>query len=69
MTYVEMRHSGISHDLKTQMEIIPRIGDIVDFRDGDDEHIFIVDRVVHVYENHSLQKVYLSGQQRSDWGR
>jgi hypothetical protein len=39
------------------MEVIPRIGDIVDFRDGADEHIFVVDRVVHVYEDHRLQMV------------
>jgi hypothetical protein len=68
MAYVEMRHSGISHDLKTEMEVIPRLGDIVDFRDGDDEHIFVVDRVVHVYEDHRLRMIYLSGQQRPNWG-
>lgn len=69
MTYVEMRHSGISHDLKTEMEVIPRVGDFVDFRDGDDKHLFIVDRVVHVYEDHRLQMVYISGQQSANWSQ
>lgn len=69
MTYVEMRHSGISHDLKTQMDIIPRIGEIVDFCDGEDDHIFLVDRVVHVYENNRLIKVYISGRKKTDWSQ
>jgi hypothetical protein len=68
MTYVEMRHNGISHDLKTEMDVIPRVGDIVDFKEGEDEHLFVVDRVVHVYEDHRLQMIHISGQQRSDWG-
>ncbi|MDQ8756721.1 hypothetical protein RCO27_10825 [Sphingosinicella sp. LHD-64] len=67
MTYVEMRHSGISHDLKIEMEIIPRIGEVVDFIDGEDHHIFVVDRVVHVYEGYKLEKIYISGKQRRDW--
>ncbi|HMG47074.1 MAG TPA: hypothetical protein VK614_06410 [Allosphingosinicella sp.] len=69
VTYIEMRHSGISHDLKTEMEIIPRIGELIDFRDGEDEHIFLVDRVVHVYEGHKLAKVYISGKQKADWSQ
>jgi hypothetical protein len=68
MTYVEMRHTGISHDIKTQLEIIPRIGDIMDFSDGDDRHVFVVDRVVHIYEGHKLQQVYISGKEKEDWG-
>ena len=67
MAYVEMRHSGISYDLKTELEIIPRIGEIMDFKDGDDHHLFLVDRVVHVYEDHKLTNVYISGTQRKNW--
>ncbi len=67
MTYVEFRHSGISYDIKTQMEIIPRIGEIVDFRDNETHHIFIVDRIVHVYEDQKLSMIYISGQEMSDW--
>lgn len=69
MTYVEMRHSGISHDLKTEMSIIPRVGEIIDFRDGEDEHLFLVDRVVHIYEDHKLVKIYISGVQKRDWSQ
>ena len=67
MTYVEMRHNGISSDINTDMEIIPRIGEIVDFRDGENRHIFKVDRVVHIYENHKINMIYISGQEMKDW--
>lgn len=67
MAYVEMRHTGISHDIKTNMEIIPRIGDIIDFTDGDDHHIFKVERVIHVYEGGEFDKIYIAGQQIRDW--
>jgi hypothetical protein len=64
-----MRNSGISFDLKTEMEIIPRIGEIVDFRTQDEDHIFTVDRVVHCYEDHKLEKVYISGKQKKNWSK
>lgn len=67
MVYIEMRHSGISHDIKTEMDIIPRIGDVVDFTDGEDHHLFKVENVIHIYEDHKLEKVYLSGKQMSNW--
>lgn len=67
MTNVELRHSGISCDIKTQMEIIPRVGEIVDFRDGEEHHLFKVDRVVHIYEDHKINMVYITGQEMEDW--
>jgi len=67
MTYVEMRHSGISHDIKTEMEIIPRIGDIIDYTYEQDHHLFKVEKVIHIYENGTLDKVYISGKQIDDW--
>lgn len=69
MVWVEMRHSGISHDIKTEMDVIPRIGDIIDFMDGDDHHLFKVEKVVHVYENHKLDKLHISGKKMLDWLR
>ena len=67
MIYVKMRHSGISHDIKTIMEIIPCIGHIIDFSDGEDHHLFKVDRIVHIYEDHKLVSVDISGRQMTDW--
>lgn len=67
MVWVEMRHSGISHDIKAELEIIPRIGDIVDFMDGEDHHLFKVEKIVHIYENHKFDKLHISGKKLSNW--
>jgi hypothetical protein len=67
MVYVEMRHSGISHDIKTELDVIPRVGEIVDFSNNDEHHLFRVDRVVHCYDDHRLEKIYISGTQISNW--
>jgi hypothetical protein len=67
MTYVEMRHSGISHDIKTNFEIVPKVGEIVDFSNNDEQHLFVVERVVHCYEDHKLVKIYIAGKQIQDW--
>lgn len=67
MANVEMRHSGISFDIKTTMDVIPNVGHIVDFSDGKERHLFKVDRVVHIYDDQKLSHIYISGQQMSNW--
>lgn len=50
MFYVELGSNSTARIRK--MAALPRVGDIVDFADGDDERIVLkIDRVVHIEDD------------------
>jgi hypothetical protein len=62
MIYAKMRHNGIDNDLKANLKVVPRIGELVCFTDhSGHRHNFKVTSVTHHLQEDREHQVYISG--------